>query len=160
MLPFLLYLLAALFTGRQILQLISWTFWGAPFTPTMLLAFIGSFALIFTAFLSVFRFQRAVRIATFALLGEWTFYAPALLLNQYRMARETIPYDPIYDVIALFPTVLLVVATLYTLFVWYWLRQRQVATWYVPYAGAGKTTRSIAIAVGTVAIVMCCVYRP
>jgi hypothetical protein len=77
-LPFVLYFVAALFTGYHLYALMSLVVYGVPVNPLELLAFLGSFALLVAAYVSLFRPRAAARIALIACLALWSFYAPAL----------------------------------------------------------------------------------
>lgn len=78
MLPFVLYFVTATFTGYHLYVLMSLVVYGVPVNPLELLAFLGSFALLIAAYVSLFRPRAAARIALIACLALWCFYAPAI----------------------------------------------------------------------------------
>lgn len=78
MLPFVLYFVTAIFTGYHLYVLMSLVVYGVSVNPLELLAFIGSFALLIAAYVSLFWPRAAARIALIACLALWCFYAPAI----------------------------------------------------------------------------------
>ena len=78
MLPFVLYFVTALFTGYHLYVLMSLVVYGVPVNPLELVGFLGSFALLIAAYISLFRARAAARIALIACLALWCFYAPAI----------------------------------------------------------------------------------
>ena len=78
MFPFVLYFVAALFTGYHLYGLMSLVVYGVPVNFLELLAFFGSFTLLIAAYVSLFRPRVAARVALIGCLALWCFYAPAI----------------------------------------------------------------------------------
>lgn len=77
-LAFVLYLVTAIFTGYHLYVLMSLVVYGVSVNPLELLAFLGSFALLIAAYVSLFWPRAAARVALIACLALWCFYAPAI----------------------------------------------------------------------------------
>lgn len=78
MLPFVLYFVTAMFTGYHLYVLMSLVVYGVPVNPLELIGFLGAFALLTAAYISLFRPRAAGRVALIACLALWCFYAPAI----------------------------------------------------------------------------------
>lgn len=79
MLAFVLYFVAAVFTGYHLYALMSLVVYGVPLNPLELVGFLGSVSLLIAAYVSLFRTRAGGRIALIACLALWCFYAPAIV---------------------------------------------------------------------------------
>ena len=82
MFPFLLFATTGLTTGYQVYRLLMLAaLWGAPTSPLQYVSFLGSFALLGAAVLSLFRYRIAVQFALVFAFVIWLFYGPALIVS-------------------------------------------------------------------------------
>lgn len=158
MLPFLLYLITALATANQVFTLLTWAFWGAPTSPLQCSSLIGSVLLLLSAFLVVFKYKVGIRISLVATVLIWGFYGPALALNQYHLARETIPFQPIYTAIAFLPASFLLLTTVYAFMAVLLLPKLSSAPqWLFPTQAGYKTKTAVVVLSGLAFLAVCAV---
>lgn len=90
MLPFVLYFATAAITGWHVYTLLLLAVYGAPFDPLELVSLLGSLSLFIAAYVSLFKPNRAARIALIASLAIWCFYGPAIA-QMVRTRRAPLP---------------------------------------------------------------------
>ncbi len=78
MLPFLLYLLAGILTAAHVYSLLSLGMLGVPHNVLELISLLGSFVLLVSAYISLYRPRLAAKLALLAALALWCFYGPAI----------------------------------------------------------------------------------
>lgn len=155
MVPFLIYVLAALFTINQLAYLLRLTWSGLVYTPSMSVAFLGACILILAAFLSMYRFKAAVAGSTVGLLAEWSFFAPTHM--SFLMNHSWSPDHS--DFIIVLPTILLIIATFYSILAGYWIWKNRVAMWYMPIQGSSTNSKAIAAVLGVYGLLFACIVR-
>ena len=80
MLPFCLYLIAALITAFHVCTLIALALYGAAaVNPLELVSLLGSLVLLIAAYVSLFKPRAGARVALLACLAIWCFYGPAIV---------------------------------------------------------------------------------
>jgi hypothetical protein len=91
MLPFIIYFVTAIVTGVHLLTLLSLAAYGVTISPFELWAALGSFSLLISAYISLFRPYAAARIVLLAAIIMWAFYGPAIATYvRGRLAKRSV----------------------------------------------------------------------
>jgi len=107
--PFGFYLLTGLSSGVQVLSLVVFVVWGRAVRWLELLSLSGSVVLVAASVVSLFRPQRAARVALLACFALWGYYSFAL----YSAGKNIVHLDSQYPWQAFVPAVLLLATSAY-----------------------------------------------
>ena len=94
MVPFFVYLAAAVAVGAQTFRAMTWAVWGAPTSPLQFIALVGSALLFVAANVALFRVRAGATLALIGALGCWTMYVFVighLVIDLPRSALQAIP---------------------------------------------------------------------